>query len=96
MTLVEYYKSRYNLVIKDTKQPLILSMPKAADRRAGQDGPILLVPELCNMTGLSDDQRANFKLMKVIIYPYFFVQFLKLSIYLIFISAVIWDMAIEK
>ena len=27
-------------------------------------GPIYLVPELCNMTGLSDEQRANFQLMK--------------------------------
>ena len=27
-------------------------------------GPIYLVPELCFMTGLSDEQRANFQLMK--------------------------------
>ncbi len=26
---------------------------------------ILLVPELCYMTGLSDEQRSNFRLMKV-------------------------------
>jgi len=40
-------------------------MPKERDIRAGQEHPALLVPELCNMTGLSDEQRENFKLMKV-------------------------------
>ena len=30
-------------------------------------GPIYLVPELCFMTGLSDEQRANFQLMKALV-----------------------------
>ena len=34
--------------------------------RAGQTGPIYLVPELCNMTGLSEEQRSNFQLMKAL------------------------------
>ena len=34
------------------------------EERSGNTGPIYLVPELCNMTGLSDEQRANFKLMQ--------------------------------
>jgi aubergine-like protein len=46
-------------------QPLLVSMPKDRDRRGGIEGPVLLVPELCNMTGLTDEQRANFKLMQV-------------------------------
>ena len=29
-------------------------------------GPIYLIPELCNMTGLSEEQRANFQLMKAL------------------------------
>ena len=37
-----------------------------ADQRAGQTGPIYLVPELCFMTGLSEEQRANFQLMKAL------------------------------
>ena len=32
-------------------------MPKMSEQRAGQTGPLYLVPELCNMTGLSDEQR---------------------------------------
>merc|ERR1719481_1578393 len=39
-------------------------MPKVRDQRAGVTGPVFLIPELCNMTGLSDEQRANFQLMK--------------------------------
>lgn len=37
--------------IRDLNQPLLLSQPKARDRRAGQEGPIILVPELCYTTG---------------------------------------------
>ena len=65
MSYTEYYRSRYGLTIRDAAQPLLLSLPKAADIRRGMTHPMLLVPELCYLTGLSDDQRANFKLMKV-------------------------------
>ena len=30
------------------------------------DGPILLIPEFCYATGLSDDMRSDFKMMKAI------------------------------
>merc|ERR1719322_1072755 len=45
------------------KQPLMTCLPSKKEMRAGQ-GPTIPIPELCNMTGLSDDQRANFNLMK--------------------------------
>ena len=45
---------------------MIISKPKLADQRRGFTHDIVLVPELCNMTGLSDDQRANFKLMQAV------------------------------
>jgi len=61
---MEYYARKYNKQIRDPNQPLIISMPKMSEQRAGQTGPLYLVPELCNMTGLSDEQRANFSLMK--------------------------------
>ena len=66
ITYAQYYKDRYGIVINDLRQPLIISMPKKSEMRAGQEGPIYLVPETCNMTGLSDEQRANFKLMKAL------------------------------
>ena len=28
------------------------------------DGPILLIPELCTMTGITDNMRADFRIMK--------------------------------
>ena len=43
-----------------------MSNPNARQRRAGITEPIKLVPELCHMTGLSDEQRADFKLMKAV------------------------------
>merc|ERR1719192_275314 len=64
LSYMKYYAEKYNRTIKDPKQPLLISIAKARDERSGQTGPVYLVPELCNMTGLSDDQRANFKLMK--------------------------------
>jgi len=64
MTYMKYYETRYNKKISDVKQPLLISMPKLREERSGASGPIFLIPELCNMTGLSDEQRANFNLMK--------------------------------
>jgi len=66
MSYMKYYAGRYNRSIRDTKQPLLISIAKVRDERAGQTGPIYLVPELCNMTGLSEEQRSNFQLMKAL------------------------------
>lgn len=68
ISYLEYYTNRYKLKIHDTEQPLLVSRPRDVQRRSdGADQqPVILIPELCNMTGLSDDQRANFKLMKAL------------------------------
>jgi len=63
MSYVQYYETKYNRKISDNRQPLMTVLPSMRERRAGQ-GPTILVPELCFMTGLSDEQRANFNLMK--------------------------------
>ena len=34
------------------------------DFKGAVQAPVYLVPEMCNMTGLSDNQRADFNLMK--------------------------------
>jgi len=66
-SFMQYYKERYGITIKDPNQPLLISMPtKQEQRKYGRTEPINLIPEICNMTGLSDDQRANFKLMKAV------------------------------
>ena len=46
------------------KQPLLISNPKSKDERSGMTGPILLVPELCTLSGLSEEARADFSIMK--------------------------------
>jgi len=64
MTFIQYYEEKYNRTDRDGQQPMLVSMPTLREKRSGVSGPVLLVPELCFMTGLSDEQRANFNLMK--------------------------------
>ena len=54
----------YNITIRDKDQPMIVSRPKRKDQREGAPEMLYLLPELCNMTGLTDEQRANQNLMK--------------------------------
>lgn len=46
------------------KQPLLVSNLKEKDIRGGQADKIILVPELCRATGLTEDMRTNFRTMK--------------------------------
>jgi len=55
---MEYYRKQYNIDIREPSQPLLIS--KSA--RTGIE--LALIPELCEMTGLTDSHRANFNLMK--------------------------------
>lgn len=66
VSFVQYYKDRYKIDIRDPQQPLLESLPKQSDIRRGFDKPSILVPELCHLTGLSDDQRSNFNLMSAV------------------------------
>ena len=54
---------KHNLDVQ-MNQPLLLSNPKRREMRQGQTEPFWLVPELCNMTGLSEDMRNNNTLMR--------------------------------
>ena len=60
----EFFAKKYEKNISDTRQPLLVVRATMKDRRRGEEGAKYLVPELCFMTGLSDEQRANFNLMK--------------------------------
>jgi aubergine-like protein len=55
---MDYYKEKYGITVQDQNQPLIITK----DRRTGK--LIVLLPELCDMTGLTDEHRANFNLMR--------------------------------
>lgn len=52
--------------IKDPRQPLLISNPRARDLRGGERQPAWLVPELCRITGLDERQRNDMKYMNKI------------------------------
>lgn len=52
---------RYNIQIRDQKQPMLVSRPTEKNIRGGQDEFIMLIPEICRATGLTDNMRNNFK-----------------------------------
>ena len=52
---------------KDAGQPLLVSRLKAKDMKRGMAGPLHLLPEQCSITGLSDELRVNFTVMKVLV-----------------------------
>ncbi|XP_018796089.1 PREDICTED: protein aubergine [Bactrocera latifrons] len=64
ISYMEYYKKRYNIHIKDAKQPLLVSRPSERNIRAGQSELIMLIPELSRSTGLTNAMRSNFSLMR--------------------------------
>ncbi|EHB01543.1 Piwi-like protein 3 [Heterocephalus glaber] len=62
ITFVEYYMQQYNQIITDLDQPLLVSQGRW---RKGQKNtphePVLLIPQLCYPTGLSDELRQKSK-----------------------------------
>ncbi|CAI9741520.1 piwi 1 isoform X1 [Octopus vulgaris] len=64
VSFVSYYKTNYGINIRHLDLPMLLSKPKARDIRRGQNTPIYLVPELVVITGLDDDVRTNYEIMK--------------------------------
>jgi aubergine len=64
ISYVDYYKKRYNITIRDGRQPMLISRAKARDLRGGQNELMALVPELCRSTGLTDAMRNDFRLMR--------------------------------
>ncbi|ESO08140.1 hypothetical protein HELRODRAFT_75625, partial [Helobdella robusta] len=64
MSFKEYYRTRHHIDLLDDTQPLLLSVPSRREKRAGQDGPICLIPELCIVTGISDEIKSNFHSMR--------------------------------
>lgn len=57
VSYMEYYQTRYSLSVRNASQPMLVSLPSRRDKNRGDDQPVYLIPELCGMTGLSDDQK---------------------------------------
>lgn len=66
VSYVEYYKSHYNLTIRDTKQPLLIHTEDRTivGQVEKQRVTFCLIPELCYLTGLTDTMRSDFRLMR--------------------------------
>lgn len=65
-TYVEYYRTNYSLEIRDVKQPLLISHSerRISGQKEKETTTLCLIPELCYLTGLTDQQRADFKVSK--------------------------------
>ncbi|KAL4483007.1 hypothetical protein ABPG74_019033 [Tetrahymena malaccensis] len=70
ISFAQYYLERYNIKIKDMNQPLLVHKRKyrEANTNKQKTEEVYLIPEICNMTGMSDDQRSNFQAMKDVSY----------------------------
>lgn len=68
ISYIKYYETQYNIVIRDHKQPLLISMKQR--RVSGKEVPdelvFCLIPEICYLTGLRDELRSDHQVMKEI------------------------------
>ncbi|XP_050438179.1 piwi-like protein Siwi isoform X2 [Adelges cooleyi] len=62
----QYYKEQWNLDIRGGRQPMLISKYKKKSVRqfGAEDTLVYLVPEFCKVTGLTNELRNNFKVMK--------------------------------
>ena len=58
ISYLDYYKKMYDIKIKNEDQPLLENCDKKTKRK------IYLIPELWKMTGITDEHRKDFRLMK--------------------------------
>ncbi|XP_061211371.1 piwi-like protein 1 [Neopsephotus bourkii] len=63
ISYIDYYKRQYNQEITDLNQPVLVSQCR---RKGGNmmPGPVVLIPELCFLTGLTEKMRNDFNMMK--------------------------------
>ncbi|XP_039213295.1 piwi-like protein 1 isoform X1 [Crotalus tigris] len=65
ISFVDYYKMQYTQEITDLSQPVLISQPKRTRGPSGAlAGPVILIPELCYLTGLTNKMRSDFNVMK--------------------------------
>lgn len=62
VSFVDFYRTVHSLQIQSLNQPMLRVVPNNQRRREGEEqnaSVIMLVPELCNIAGLTDAQRNN-------------------------------------
>lgn len=65
VTYVDYMRNHWNVQVRDVNQPLLIHKPKPK-RGETESEIVYLIPELCVTTGLTDEMRSNFSVMKAI------------------------------
>lgn len=66
LSFSQYIQQKYNINVQVKDQPMLMSRSKPREIRAGMPETVLLIPELCQLTGLTDRQRENFHLMRAL------------------------------
>lgn len=64
VSFIDYYYQKYRIRIRDPKQPLLISKSKERQFKSENEEFVILIPELCRATGLTDAMRNNFQLMR--------------------------------
>ncbi|XP_053210544.1 piwi-like protein 1 [Panonychus citri] len=65
VSIKDYYYQQYELEVRDMRQPLVVAVSMERDRMTGEyPPPVLLCPELCCLTGLTDRMRADHLFMR--------------------------------
>ncbi|NXI47583.1 PIWL1 protein, partial [Galbula dea] len=62
ISFVDYYKGQYNQEITDLNQPVLVS--RCMRKSINRVGSLILIPELCFLTGLTEKMRNDFNMMK--------------------------------
>ncbi|XP_024940997.1 piwi-like protein Ago3 isoform X2 [Cephus cinctus] len=64
-SLIQYYKTHWNLDIKDHNQPLLVHRAKTRTNTGEEvENLVLLIPEFCYLAGLTDKIRSDFRIMR--------------------------------
>ncbi|XP_074155674.1 piwi-like protein 1 isoform X2 [Sminthopsis crassicaudata] len=64
ISFLDYYRKQYRTRITDLEQPVLVSLPKRKKADGIYPSPALLMPELCNLTGLTRSMRRNYRITK--------------------------------
>ncbi|XP_068162691.1 piwi-like protein 1 [Antennarius striatus] len=64
VSFIDYYKNNYGIIVSDLTQVLLVTRIKRRDPGSQSPTTVMLIPELCYLTGLTDKMRGDFNVMK--------------------------------
>lgn len=66
VSYIEYYRSQYNIEISDESQPLLINREerRVAGEKEKETITFCLIPEICYLTGITDEMRSDQKVMR--------------------------------